>query len=66
MALEVTATGSNDAVLRGWLNYGCVSGGGATQTRGMRWNTALGHLLVVPPGNGSPGVWTIPTSGAGG
>jgi hypothetical protein len=50
----------------GWLNYGCVSGGGATQTWGMRQNTAFGHLLVVPPGNDSLGVWTIPTTGADG
>jgi hypothetical protein len=34
--------------------------------QGMRWGTALGHLLVVPLGNASLGVWISKTAGAGG
>jgi hypothetical protein len=29
----------------------------------MRWDTALGYLLMVLPGNDSLGVWTSMTKG---
>jgi hypothetical protein len=35
---------------------------GSIMDQGMRWDTALGHLLVVPLGNDSLGVWISTTN----
>jgi hypothetical protein len=48
-------TGSNDVILNEVGRTTAVSFGGTHHGPGMRWGTALGHLLVVPLGNDSPG-----------
>jgi hypothetical protein len=54
-------TSSNNAILNEVGRTTAVSGGGASQTRRCV-DTALGHLLVVPLGNGSLGVCISMTS----
>jgi hypothetical protein len=39
-----------------------LSFGGTHYGPGMRWDTALGHLVVAPLGNDSLGVWICMTS----
>jgi hypothetical protein len=52
-------TGSNDAILNDGGRSTAVSSVGAHPDQGLRrWGTALGHLLVVLPGNVSLQVWT--------
>jgi hypothetical protein len=49
--------GSNDANLNEGGRTTAVSLVGAHPDQGSRWGTALGHLLVVLPGNVSLQVW---------
>jgi hypothetical protein len=55
-------TGSNDANLNEVGRTMAVFLVGSHHGPGMRWDTALGHLLVVPLGNDSLGVWICTTS----
>jgi hypothetical protein len=48
-------TGGNDAILGEVGRATAVSLVGTYHRPGMRWDTALEHLLVVPPGNNSLG-----------
>jgi hypothetical protein len=50
-------TGSNDAILNEGGRTTAVSLVGAHPDQGLRWGTALGHLLVDLPGSISPLVW---------
>jgi hypothetical protein len=50
-------TGSNDVILNEGGRTTAVSLVGAHPYQGLRWGTALGHLLVVLPGNISLLVW---------
>jgi hypothetical protein len=56
--LRPHVTGSNDAILSEAGRTTAVSSVGAHLDQGLRWGTALGHLLVVLPGTVSLGVWT--------
>jgi hypothetical protein len=49
-------TGGNDAIINEGGRTTAVSSVGAHLDQGLRWDTALGHLLVVLPGNVSLGV----------
>jgi hypothetical protein len=60
--LRSHVTGSNDAILNEVGRTTVVSLVGTHHGPGMRWDTALGHLLVVPLGNDSLGVWICMTS----
>jgi hypothetical protein len=60
--LRSHVTGSNDAILSEVGRTSAVSLVGTHHGPGMRWDTALGHLLMVPLGNGSLGVWIFMTS----
>jgi hypothetical protein len=60
--LRSHVTGSNDAILSEVGRTTDVSLVGMHHGPGMRWDTALGHLLVVPLGNDSLGVWIYMTS----
>jgi hypothetical protein len=54
--------GSNDAILNEGGRTTAVSLVGAYPDQGLRWGTALGHLLVVLPGNVSLRVWIYMTT----
>jgi hypothetical protein len=54
--LRSHVTSSNDVILNEAGRTTAVSLVGTHHGPGMRWDTALGHLLVVPLGNDSPGV----------
>jgi hypothetical protein len=60
--LRSLVTGSNEAILNEADRTTAVSLVGTHHGPGMRWNTALGHLVVVPLGNVSLGVWICMTS----
>jgi hypothetical protein len=60
--LRSHVTGSNDVILNEAGRTTAVSLVGTHHGPGMRWVTALGHLLVIPLGNDSPGVWFCMTS----
>jgi hypothetical protein len=60
--LRSHVTGSNDVILSEVGRTTAVSLVGTHHGQGMRWDTALGHLLVVPLGNDSLGVWICMTS----
>jgi hypothetical protein len=49
-------TGSNDAIFNEGGRSTAVSLVGAHLDQGLRWGTALGHVLVVLPGNVGLGV----------
>jgi hypothetical protein len=60
--LRSHVTGSNDAILSEVGRTMAVSLVGTHHGPGMRWDTALGHFLVVPLGNDSLGGWICMTS----
>jgi hypothetical protein len=60
--LRSHVTGSNDVILNKVGRTTAVSLVGTHHEAGMCWDTALGHLLVVPLGNDSLGVWFCMTS----
>jgi hypothetical protein len=60
--LSSHVTGSNDVILNEVGRTTAVSVVGTHHGQGMRWDTALGQLLVVPLGNDSPEVWFCMTS----